>query len=450
MSSAFRIFETVLYSLINFLPCLLLALFPFRDSLRFSKKSTSFLVFLLTLCQIGIGIFVIFFESEYTGIASIISTLIYGIFYCFAVKTNLGKTLFLLLLISNAANFIVVFSKCLEHLFFPKMALQSYRITFSICMLCVQCLLIPVLFWFIQKYIRPVLAYTGSDSIWHFLWLIPATFYLVWYYHSYFSHLESSPTEIAIRIDNSIFLFFVNLGALLVYYVVFRMIQEMNANLELTLKNQQLSIQNMQYQNLQERIADTRRAKHDLQHHLKVIQAFVESEKYKKLRDYLKEYTQSLPSESPICYCEHPTVNPLLVWYAEHAKEYGIHFEVKVFLPAKIYVSDPDICVLLGNLLENAMEACLAQSHGERLIRISGGLQSQYVLVFTVDNTYENPIRQTQSGVYLSSKHSGKGIGISSVQNIASQYNGVASFHHDDTMFYASVLFAHPDCADTV
>ena len=444
MLSVFYMFEAIFYSLVNFLPYLLLALFPFRDSLRFSKKNTAALIVLLTLCQIGIGIWVILFDPPYKGFLSIFSTLIYGIFYCFCIKEHMGKALFLLLLISNVANFIVMFSKCIEYLFFPKMALQPYRFTFSIVQLCIQCLLLPALFWFIQKYICPVLVCATSGNIWRFLWLIPATFYLIWYYHSYFSNLKSSPTEIAIRIDNSIFLFFVNLGALLIYYVVCKMIQEMNANLELKMRNQQLSIQNMQYQNLKERIEAARRAKHDLRHHLKIIHAFIESENYTELKNYLNDYTRSLPSEAPIYFCEHPTVNPLLVWYIGQAKEHDIHFEVNVSIPTKIHVSDSDICVLLGNLLENALDACLSQTRGKRLIRISGGLQSDYVLVFTIDNTYETSIRRTAGGAYLSSKHSGEGIGIASTQNIVAQYNGIASFRYDDTMFYASVLLSRP------
>ncbi len=441
MPSAFRITEVVLYSLANFLPYLLLALCPFWNHLRFSKKQTAALIFVLTLCQIGIGIEVILFDSAHKAVLSILSTLTYAVFYCFAVKANWGKLLFMLLPISNIANFVVMFSKCMEYIFFPEQALQPYRITFFICTICVQCLLFPILFWFIRKFICPVLSYKGSNTIWHFLWLIPATFYLIWYYHIYFSRLESTPTEIAIRIDNSIFLFFVNLGALLVYYVVSRMIQEMNTNLELKLKNQQLSMRNIQYQNLKERITDARQAKHDLRHHLKVIHAFVENENYTELKNYLQEYTNSLPLESPICYCEHPAVNSLLVWYAGHAEECGIRMEANVSIPAQIHVSDPDICVLFGNLLENALEACLAQNSREKLIRVNGGLQAENVLVFTIDNTYENPISKTNSGAYLSSKHSGEGVGIASVYNIVAQYDGVASFRYDDKMFYASVLF---------
>ena len=91
MLSVFYMFEAIFYSLVNFLPYLLLALFPFRDSLRFSKKNTAALIVLLTLCQIGIGIWVILFDPPYKGFLSIFSTLIYGIFYCFCIKEHMGK-----------------------------------------------------------------------------------------------------------------------------------------------------------------------------------------------------------------------------------------------------------------------------------------------------------------------------------------------------------------------
>lgn len=83
MTSAFYIFEAVLYSFTNFFPYLLLALFPFRDSLRFSKKHTAVLIFILMLLQIGIGIWVILFNPSYKSFLSIFSTLIYGIFLLF-------------------------------------------------------------------------------------------------------------------------------------------------------------------------------------------------------------------------------------------------------------------------------------------------------------------------------------------------------------------------------
>ena len=74
MPSLFRIIEVVVYSLLNFLPFLVLALYPFRHSLRFSKGVTGLLSGLLTIIQVLIGICVVFVPGNYAAIASAIST----------------------------------------------------------------------------------------------------------------------------------------------------------------------------------------------------------------------------------------------------------------------------------------------------------------------------------------------------------------------------------------
>ena len=70
----FHIIEVIVYSLLNFLPFLMLALYPFRHSLRFSKGITGLLIGLLTIIQVLIGICVAFVPGNYAAIASVIST----------------------------------------------------------------------------------------------------------------------------------------------------------------------------------------------------------------------------------------------------------------------------------------------------------------------------------------------------------------------------------------
>ena len=122
MPSFFRIIEIIVYSLLNFLPFLILALYPFRHNLRFSKIITGMLIVLLTIIQILIGMWVSFVPGPTTATASVISTILYIAFYFMAVKNLFGKTLFTLLMISNLANLTVVSAKCLEGFFFPVLA----------------------------------------------------------------------------------------------------------------------------------------------------------------------------------------------------------------------------------------------------------------------------------------------------------------------------------------
>lgn len=76
MPSLFRIIEVIVYSLLNFLPFLVLALYPFRHSLRFSKGVTGLLIGLLTIIQVLIGICVAFVSGNYAAVASVVSIIL--------------------------------------------------------------------------------------------------------------------------------------------------------------------------------------------------------------------------------------------------------------------------------------------------------------------------------------------------------------------------------------
>ena len=93
MPSFFRIIEIIVYSLLNFLPFLVVALYPFRHSLRFSKIITGMLIVLLTIIQILLGAWVSFVPGNHTAAASVVSTILYIAFYFMAVKDHFGKLL---------------------------------------------------------------------------------------------------------------------------------------------------------------------------------------------------------------------------------------------------------------------------------------------------------------------------------------------------------------------
>ena len=112
MPPLYRIAEICVYSLLNFLPFMALALYPFRSRLRFSVKITVCIIVVISFIQMGLGLWAAFFSGGKAALASVVSTAVYVVFYFFAVKVNFGKALFTLLMISNTANFVVAASKC--------------------------------------------------------------------------------------------------------------------------------------------------------------------------------------------------------------------------------------------------------------------------------------------------------------------------------------------------
>ncbi len=429
--------EMCVYSLLNFLPFVALAIYPFRSRLRFSKRVTVLLIVLVTFAQMGLGLWATFFSGGKAALASAVSTVLYAVFYFIAVKVHFGKAIFTLLMISNTANFVVAASKCIEGVFFPDLAVQSYRWSFSLIMFFVLAIVWIPLFIYTKKVYTPAVEKEPTGIEWRYLWLVPATFYLIWYYMLY--NNGKSSLETALDVGNAVFLFFINVGACLVYYIIAKLINEQEKNIKLSENNHRLAMQNLQYENLQEKITDARRAKHDVRHHISLMQEYVRNHEYDELEKYLNSYQQSLPDDTLISFCENKAVNAVMLYFAQMAKDADIDYDVKAVIPERISVDETDLSVLFGNLIENAIDACKAENSDDRKIVIRA-VTDEYTLCLGIDNTFTGNVKKDINGVLFSSKHIGFGLGVESVKSITEKYGGTYRSEIKDGMFMSSVM----------
>ena len=111
--------------------------------------------------------------------------------------------------------------------------------------------------------------------------------------------------------------------------------------------------------------------------------------------------------------------------------------------PKDCPVSGADITVLLGNLLENAVEACKRDRGKEKFIKLRVKQRGQSMLLILMDNTCTAPVA-FEDGTPLSSKREGFGIGVSSVREIAGRYSGAVQLKQEDGVFRASVRLMLP------
>lgn len=367
MPPLYRLIELAVYSLLNFLPFLALALYPFRHSLRFSRRVTGVLIALVTAGQQLLGAWAAFWPNGKAGTISAVSTVLYALFYFLAAKKHFGKTLFTLLMISNIANFAVISVKCLEGLLFPRLTLQSYRWSFSLMLLLMEGLLSIPQVLYMKRLYTPAVEKEPSGLEWRYLWLIPATFYVMWYF-AFYGNSSYSSLEIALQPKNTAFLFFINVGEILIYYVVAQLIVEQDKILALREQNHLLAMQAMQYENLQERITEARRTQHDVRHHIALMQQYVNDGDYAALKDYLRQYGRSLPDDALGSFCDNTAANAVLLFFAQQAKYSGVGYTVAASIPREIGVPDTEISVILGNLLENALDTCKKEASADRRI----------------------------------------------------------------------------------
>lgn len=262
---------------------------------------------------------------------------------------------------------------------------------------------------------------------------------------------EDPATVLTNRMSYLSFLGIICIWALIVsvYALVWRLAVASDELLAAREERHALDLRTMQLEHMNERIDEVRRARHDLRQHFASISALAAAGDIDGILAYLGERGASVPSEGAISYCANPALNAIVVLYADRAIAAGAQVDVEMRLPERAGVSQADLSVVLGNLLENAVEELegaagreCAATNGDRaaFLRVRAVSDPGGTLFVTVDNALFSPVQQEHDGAFRSTKHEGMGIGTESVSAIARRLGGVARFEHDDEAFHASVM----------
>lgn len=425
--------EVMLFSLIHFLPYLMLELLAFRRSLRFSCKVTVMQTILFSVIVLAVSLWLA--PNINRNWLILIQSTASGLFFLLSAKDQIGKKLFTLLIIANDANLVLALTGHIQHRLLPETTASPYHLAGSLLMLLIEVLVLSPMF----IYIRMVYAHTLSGkrrlNAWNVLWLIPLTFCMVWITLFVFGNTGLASGQFALV---SLML---SLGTVFVYVMVTYLIKEHCQKEELQEKEYALAMQQAQYVHLQERIEEARRAKHDLRHHIHLVSAYLNDGKLEELQAYLQKYTDTFSFDSRMLFCSHYAVNALLAFFAQQAHAARIRYDVSVNIPARLTIPDEDLVVVLGNLLENAINACKEEDTPAICIY---GRTNDNALFFKITNTctqYPPKLSCSQSSM----KKPGQGIGLKSVENIARRYDGMMEAGLQDQLFVASVMLMLPD-----
>lgn len=437
-----RLAEVLCYTLLGAVPLVLLAVWPYRDRYRFSRWATAALLALPVAVQVCLRVAEVLHPELWsdtvrawcTGVA----TLLYALAYLLAVRAPAGKLMFTLLALVNTAALLVIDGKCLEGLLFGEaMARQPWRWTASAALLLLEAVLLVPLALYSRRWYAAVVRQTRGQRAWRYLWLVPATFYLLWFCFCYGS--LRSALDIALDPYSAGLTLLVDLGGFLIYHVVLRLADEMSRNEQLTEHNHRLAIQNLQMDSLRRQIDATRRIRHDLRHHIAVVDGYMAAGEYDKLRSYLREYREQLPEGDGAALCANSAVNVLLNHFRQLAEMYRVAFHVTADVPERSGFTDQELVVLLGNLLENALDACKLIGDGTAAISVAVRNMPDGMF-FRVENTCVTVPTRDEDGTFFSTKHEGKGTGLASVQAIAEKHEGMMEVETGGGRVCVSVL----------
>ena len=428
--------ELLLNELLSTFPFHFLAYIPFYKKLKYSPLET---VLLVCMCQIFyLGIFTILTLAGFSSVwVQYLAVPIFGVLFCLLVQADRGMILFFYMFILDYLLVIRAAAFCIcEKLFgFNFFSWQSGFITLFL-ILCTILLMVKAM-----SHITKGLCSVSVPSFWRTAWLLPCSVTLILLLLT--GDIRSGTVTISALLARVLLL----ICMFLISHFMILFIQQLKEQLETNTRNQAmerlLQIQHDQYSMLQARIAENRRARHDFRQHLRVIQDCVKRGDLEDLKSYLAEYEKQFPSHSDHIYCNSYAVNAILAFYADKAENHNIRLDVKIQRSDTPVIPETEFCVLLGNLLENALDACQTgrpeSETSQPFIRVCAIQTGTSTLSITVDNT--SVFKPTWINEKLvSTKAAGSGIGTESIRMIAEQYRGDARFEWKDGVFYASVM----------
>ena len=214
----------------------------------------------------------------------------------------------------------------------------------------------------------------------------------------------------------------------LVFYIYIKLADDLQLRRMTSVYEQQLDLCERHQQERELSILQLRDVRHNMKNNLVSILAYAENGDNEKIIRFVNEIMEEGGIKtSTVTNSGNIVIDSLIgYWYVE-AKKVGIDFSVNLNIPMEMPFRGADICLILGNLLENAVEAA-QKAEGKKYIRLHMKYDKNNLLLF-VENIYKGVLIKTKDKRLKSTKTDAgnHGVGLSSVYRIAAKYHGVVT-----------------------
>ncbi len=178
--------------------------------------------------------------------------------------------------------------------------------------------------------------------------------------------------------------------------------------------------------------------RHDYHNHIQALQASMALGQYDEVNDYLRQLNDDLTQVDTTVKTGRIMVDAILNGKMNIAAQNAIKVNVKAGIPEISPVNDVDMCAIIGNLLDNAIEENKRLPEEDRFIRIYiAQKNTQLYLAFT--NAAGKKRDKSRAG-FLSAKGAHHGLGLMRVESLVKKYGGFLSADSEDGGFTAEIL----------
>lgn len=299
-------------------------------------------------------------------------------------------------------------------------------------------LLFPPTWFIIYKYLRPLFLYMleNTDKGWFGFCTIPLSYYaLIYCTLMYNSSNLTDKSSLMIMIPSLMLVF----SAYIIILQFFKQSkQQLILENEQTLLKVQVSAAQKHVGALQENQNKTTIYRHDMRHHLNLINAYLTEDNSTAAQKYIIDIEKMIVDSEVKNYCHNYSVNLILSAYLEKAKQEQIAIETQIDLPQKNIVSDMDLCIIFANAIENAINACKhIPSPDHRKLRVLSKIKNDKIFI-QLTNSYIDPIIFSNN-IPINTEN-GHGLGTKSIIAITEKYNGIYSFEVERGLFILRII----------
>lgn len=224
---------------------------------------------------------------------------------------------------------------------------------------------------------------------------------------------------------------------ILLYRTMVRTEQRVQLEVENALLESQLDAQLAHYRDLTAQYEQIRAMRHDIAHHLNTIHALLEAGNLQAASEYSEQLLPAQTYSSRLGACRNPVVDAFLYTRVQDAQARGVPVRADVSLPVELPVSNTDLIVAFGNLLDNALEACAGIPDAQ--ITLRAHMDKGYLVI-----QESNPVRprQPQGKKPRRIPELERGVGFRVLGSLAAKYDG--SFRHtcEDGVYTVTLLLS--------
>ncbi len=179
--------------------------------------------------------------------------------------------------------------------------------------------------------------------------------------------------------------------------------------------------------------------RHDYRNHIQTMKAYAAAGDLEAIRQYLDLLDDDLTTVDTVIKTGNPMTDAILNSKISLAKSRHIPVVADAHIPVKLKSSEIDLCCIIGNLFDNAIEASMKLPEDKRLIRVYMDMKNTQLYISFTNFTAGKKMAK-QGGLFRSTKGEGHGLGLVRIDAIVERLDGYLSRNSEDGAFTTEIL----------